>query len=434
MMTYASLPMIFKTIIATLLFLTMAAGLCLSFLAGKKQGKIKQIILPACTAVIAAMHLLYATVIPAERAPQDIPAISLWFEQQSVIFSLLVWLAIAAFFGMVISEEINHRKKAITPSSIKESLDHLETGLCFSQPNGLVLLTNHRMNELSHAIFSKALQNANLFWNALTSDQPVQGVQRIASGEQPEFLLPDGTIWTFRREALEGVFQITAANTTHQHHLVNELRSKHKELEEMNTRIRSYGDKVDEYVIARERLETRVNLHGFLGQALLMSRHYLQYESGDAKKIIDIWQRNIDVLRLEAEPQRESDSLASLQSAAKAIGMQVHLRGQLPENAQQRKLIAAIGAETLTNAVRHAGAKQLWIDVEETSAAHIIHYTNDGTHPAVSITEGGGLSTARRKIEAAGGQIQIETEPRFMLTIIFEKGVTMDVSCVDRGR
>ena len=427
MMTYASLPMAFKTIIATLLFLTMAAGICTCLLVDKKQGRVKLIFLLVCTAVITAMLLLYASVIRAERAPAHIPAISLWFEQQSVIFSLLVWLAIAAFFGMVIAEEFNRRRKAITPSSIKESLDHLETGLCFSQPNGLVLLTNHRMNELSHAIFGKALQNTNLFWIALTSGQPVAGVERIASCEQPEFCLPDDTIWTFHREVLDGTIQITAADTTHQHQLVDELRMKHRELEEMNTRIRSYGDKVDEYVIARERLETRVNLHGFLGQALLMTRHYLQYESGDAKRIIDIWQRNIDVLRLEAEPQQETDSLASLQNAAKAIGMQVLVSGQLPENAQQRKLIAAIGAETLTNAVRHAGAKQLWIDVEETAAMHIIRYTNDGANLSAPVTEGGGLSTARRKIEAAGGQMKINTEPRFMLTIIFEKGVTMDV-------
>ena len=427
MMTYASLPMALKTIIATLLFLTMVAGICTCLLVSKKQGWVKLILLPVCTAVVAAMLLLYASVIRAERAPAHIPAISLWFEQQSVIFSLLVWLAIAAFFGMVIAEEINRRRKAITPSSIKESLDHLETGLCFSQPNGLVLLTNHRMNELSHAIFGKALQNANLFWSALTSGQPVAGAERLASGQQPEFHLPDDTIWTFHREELDGTIQITAADTTHQHQLVDELRAKHRELEEMNTRIRSYGDKVDEYVIARERLETRVNLHGFLGQALLMTRHYLQYESGDAKKIIDIWQRNIDVLRLEAEPQQETDSLASLRNAAKAIGMQVHVSGQLPENAQQRKLIAAIGAETLTNAVRHAGAKQLWIDVEEIATAHIIRYTNDGADPSAPVTEGGGLSTARRKIEAAGGRMRIDTEPRFTLTIIFEKGVTMDV-------
>ena len=427
MITYASLPMNLKTIIVTLFFLTMIAGICTSLLVGKRQGRVKRILLPVCTAVVAAMLLLYASVIRAERAPAHIPSVSLWFEQQPVILLLLVWLAIAAFFVMVIVEEVNRRKTAITPSSIKESLDQLETGLCYAQPNGLILLTNHRMNELSHLIFGKALQNANLFWQALTETPPVEGVERIACGDQPEFRLPDGAIRTFRREEKDGVVQITAADTTHQHQLVRELQDKHRDLEDMNARIRSYGDKVDEYIIARERLETRVNLHGFLGQALLMTRHYLQYESGDPKRIIDVWQRNIEVLRMEAEPRQETDSLSSLRNAAKAIGMQVHVSGQLPPNLQQQKLIAAMGAETLTNAVRHAGAKQLWIDVEQTETAHIIRYTNDGAVPTGPVTEGGGLSTARRKIEAAGGQMKIEAEPRFMLTIIFEKGVTMDV-------
>ena len=427
MMTYASLPMTLKTIISTLFFLTMIAGICACILVGRKQGRVKQFLLMLCTSVIGAMLLLYASVIRAERAPDNIPAVSLWFEQRNVILPLLVWLAVSTFLIMTVVDAVNQRKKAITPSAIKESLDHLETGLCFTQPNGLVMLTNHRMNELSHVIFGKAIQNANLFWKALSSEQPVETVTRIAFGEQPEFRLPDGTIWTFHHETLKGAVQITAADTTHQHQLVDELQSKHCELQEMNARIRSYGDKVDEYVIARERLETRVNLHGFLGQALLMTRHYLQYENGNPRKIIDIWQRNIDVLRLETEPQQTADSMTSLQKAANAIGMQVHVNGHLPENAQTRKLIAAMGAETLTNAVRHAGAKQLWINVEETETAYVIRYTNDGTAPEGPIAEGGGLSTVRRKIEAAGGEISIETKPQFVLTIIFQKGVTMDV-------
>lgn len=426
-MTYAVLSMPWKTTIATLLFLTMATGICTSIYVGKKQGRTKQLLLPVCTLAVAAILLLYASVIRAERAPAHIPAISLWFEQQPVIFPLLIAAAIAAFFAMVITEEFKRRRNAITPSSVKESLDQLETGLCFSQMNGLVLLTNHRMNELSHTLFDTALQNANLFWEALVSGEPTNGTVRIAGGEQPEFHLTDGTFWSFRREKLRGVFQITAANTTRQHQLVDELQDKHRDLEAMNARIRSYGDKVDEYIIARERLETRVNLHGFLGQALLMTRHYLQYETGNPQRIIDIWQRNIDVLRMEAEPQQETDTLVSLQNAAKAIGMRVHMQGQLPANVQIRKLIASMGAEALTNAVRHAGAKQLWIDVEETDTEYVIRYSNDGTIPTGPVTEGGGLSTARRKVEAAGGRMKIETSPRFVLVMIFEREVTMDV-------
>ena len=425
-MTYAILPMPLKTTIVTFLFLTMVTGICTSIFVGKKQGRIKQILLPVCTLAVSAMMLLYTSVIRAERAPAHIPAVSLWFEQQPVIFPVLIAGAIAAFFIMVITEEFKRRRNTITPSSVKESLDQLETGLCFSQPNGLILLTNHRMNELSHTLFDTALQNANLFWETLVSGEPVNGTIRIASGDHPEFRLADGSFWSFRREQLRGVVQITAAHTTRQHQLVDELQEKRCDLENMNARIRSYGDKVDEYIIARERLETRVNLHGFLGQALLMTRHYLQYETGNPQKIIDIWQRNIDVLRMEAEPQQETDTLASLKNAAKAIGMQVHVGGQLPQNAQQRKFIAGIGAETLTNAVRHAGAKQLWIDVEETDNEYVIRYTNDGTLPTDPITEGGGLSTARRKVEAAGGRMKIETSPRFVLTLIFEREVTMD--------
>ena len=55
MITYASLPMTFKTIIATLFFLTMIAGVCTCILVGKKQGRIKQLLLPVCTAAVAVI-------------------------------------------------------------------------------------------------------------------------------------------------------------------------------------------------------------------------------------------------------------------------------------------------------------------------------------------------------------------------------------------
>ena len=40
MITYASLPMNLKTIIVTLLFLTMIAGICTSLIVGKRQGRV----------------------------------------------------------------------------------------------------------------------------------------------------------------------------------------------------------------------------------------------------------------------------------------------------------------------------------------------------------------------------------------------------------
>ena len=421
MLNYASLSMPFKTLLVTALFLSLCTGVCTSILVGKKQGKLRQLLLILSTASLAAMMLLYASIIPAERAKPNIPSIAIGFAELPILISVLLWLLILLYLVHVIAAEIKRRSTAITLSSIKESLDHLQTGLCFSLPNGLILLSNHRMNELSHQLFGQPLQNANLFWKALQSGETASGVSRLSAGDHPEFSLADDSIWTFKFEKLDSVIQITAAQTTRQHQLLSELQVRNRELEAMSERIRSYGEKVDEYITARERLDTRVNLHGFFGQSLLMTRHYLQSKTGDQQRILDIWQHNVDILRLEAEPQQEADSLVSLKSAAQAIGMQVHVHGNLPLDPSYRKLIASIGAETLTNAVRHAGATQLFIDAQESENAYVIRYTNDGIPPDHAVSEGGGLSSARRKIEAAGATMQIEASPRFALILSFDK-------------
>ena len=420
MLNYANLPMPGKTLLVTLLFLLLCTGVSTCLYVRKKQSRSQKLLLLLCTLAISTALLLYASLIPSERAKHNIQDIALRFAAQPLFLPLLAACLISAFFFVTIREEWIRRRSAITPSSIKESLDHLNTGLCFALPNGLVLLTNHRMNELSHILFKKHIQNANLFWQALCEMQPSGSA---AHGDSIELNLPDNSRFTFRRENLRSFVQITASDTTRQHQLIGELQAKNNELEAMSARIRDYGEQVDDYVIARERLETRVNLHGFLGQALLMTRHHLLTQSGNSQRIIDLWQRNIDVLRLEVEPQQESDSFASLQSAAQAIGMQVHIIGTLPSDRQLRSLIASIGAEALTNAVRHAGASQLFIDTHNTETGYVIRYTNDGTVPPYPIVEGGGLTTTRRKTEAAGGSMRIEHVPRYALILTFEREV-----------
>ena len=427
MISFVNLPMHVKTLLVTTLFLSLCTGVCLNIIVGKKQGKLRQLLLIASTLALSIIMLLYASIIPAERAKPNIPSIVLRFTALPVVFPVLLFVIIIAFYVLIIHAEHARRKMAITLSSIKESLDHLQTGLCFSQKNGLVLLTNHRMNELSYTLFGRSIQNAHLFWQALCSSETSSHIKRLSSGEHPEFHLQDGRIWLFKYEKLNSIIQITAAETTKQHQLLSELQLRNTELETMNKRIRSYGEKVDEYTIARERLETRVNLHGFLGQSLLVTRHYLKEKISDSGQILDIWQRNINILRLEAEPEKKEDSLVSLQRAAKAIGMQVHINGSLPSSAHLRKLLSSIGAEALTNAVRHAGAKQLFITAEKTELGYLIRYTNDGAVPEHTIVEGGGLSTTRRKVEAFGGAMQIESSPRFTLILFFSKEVTQDV-------
>lgn len=51
-----------------------------------------------------------------------------------------------------------------------------------------------------------------------------------------------------------------------------------------------------------------------------------------------------------------------------------------------------------------------------------IHITNDGKVPDDEITEGGGLSALRRRIENAGGIMRIKSRPNFALSALLPYG------------
>ena len=77
--------------------------------------------------------------------------------------------------------------------------------------------------------------------------------------------------------------------------------------------------------------------------------------------------------------------------------------------------------EALTNAVRHADAKHIYIKLSQTEDTFIIRFSNDGKLPAEKIIEGGGLSSLRKKVEQHFGEMEITTISQFTLTLRLRK-------------
>ncbi len=130
---------------------------------------------------------------------RDIPYPSILLLQKAE-YSLIFILANLAFLVFLSVGEIRYRKNSVSSLSIKESFDHLPTGLCFSKPNGTVQLVNHKMNELGYILTGEEIQNANKFWKTLINGDVLPDIHRITDSEQPEYRLSDGTVYTFRRE------------------------------------------------------------------------------------------------------------------------------------------------------------------------------------------------------------------------------------------
>lgn len=427
MTNYYELTTLLRIALMLVLFLVTCAGVCLLHGRIRKRAAIENLLVILCCIANGACMILYAADVRILKFEMSEDRFSSWLCEKPVVFAVLLALVSAGYFAYLGTKDRDYRKKAITGFSIHESLDHLSTGLCVAYEKGRIILINHRMNRLCYKLTGQSLQNANSFWETVSGGEVQGDVVRLTRGSYPRFLLPDGSVWTFTKDVLDGLVQITAADTTRLHALTEELKEKNIDLAALNLRLRKYGENVEELTRSRERLETKARIHSELGQALLATRRYLVEHDSSQKPPVAFWKQNISGLRMEAELQSEEPSFEMLMRVANASGVTIEIDGPIPEQETVKKLFCVAAIEAMTNAVRHADAKNLWISTKEEETSFRIVFTNDGTAPEQEITEGGGLCSLRRKIECVGGNMTVEWEPEYRLSIELAKERGEDV-------
>ena len=214
MKSYYELTMLLRIALMLALFLVTCAGGCLLYSRIRKRAVIENLLVILCCIANGACMILYATDVRIIKREMAEEPFSTWFCEKPVVFAVLLALASAGYFVYLGIKDRDYRKKAITGFSIRESLDHLTTGLCVAYEKGRIILMNHRMNRLCYKLTGQSLQNANSFWDTVSGGEVQDDVVRLTRGSYPRFLLPDGSVWTFTKDVLDGLVQITAADTT----------------------------------------------------------------------------------------------------------------------------------------------------------------------------------------------------------------------------
>lgn len=421
MIGFCDLHYAVKSIFLVVTFVAVCSSICLLPRVFGRKRLIPKLLVPLCFVLSGAMLILFAAQVKSAHPAWRTSPIVEGATALPVILPILLLLAVIVVLLTIVIQERKFEQNSITRSSVKESLDWLNTGLCFAYKNGMVMLINHRMNNLSHTIFGRDLQNANAFWENLKGGETQAGVMRLSMGANPSFRLPDQTVWTFAREVIEGITQLTAAETTKLNKLTEELKEKNAELSVMNYRLRKYGENVDELTREKERLETKARIHRELGQALLLTRRYLQGESDNTQELLNVLNRTIAMLRLESESPKNDEPLDMLMKAAHSVGIEICITGQMPEQEDANRLFFEAATEALTNAVRHADAKKLCIAFSEDDSSYSVCFMNDGKQPQNKIVEGGGLGSLRQKTEQIGGTMEVLYQPEFVLKLIVLK-------------
>lgn len=208
MIGFCDLHYAVKSFFLVVTFVAVCSSLCLLPRVFSRKKLMQKLLVPPCFVLSGAMLILFAAQVKSAHPAWKLTPIIESVTALPVILPILLLLAVIAVLLTIVIKERQFEKNAITRSSVKESLDYLNTGLCFAYKNGMVMLINHRMNNLSHTIFGRDLQNANAFWDNLSNGEIQSDVTRLSLGENPTFRLPDQTVWTFAREVLGGITQL----------------------------------------------------------------------------------------------------------------------------------------------------------------------------------------------------------------------------------
>lgn len=113
---------------------------------------------------------------------------------------------------------------------------------------------------------------------------------------------------------------------------------------------------------------------------------------------------------------REDDSIdltAALHALVEGVpGLQIHL--DLParftvDDPRRAQLLLRCAQEIITNTVRHAGARNLWLAFERTDDRRLAIHARDDGHGSAQLKHGNGLSGMQERLAQFGGRLDIAT-------------------------
>ena len=378
----------------------------------------------ACVAAIVSLAWSLAVVSHLRSKPWlHVPVLPALLAQTPLVLAVLLLVLMGGAEAYYALRLRRVRLGRITPDSVKEALDALPDGVCFSGLDGRPVLVNARMDLLAHDALGMAVSDEADLWERLREGacRPGYTVERLGEHGDAALLLtaPDGRAWEFRRQnlAVEGgiVVETVATDVTEERALAIELAQRNDHLAAVNRRLRSFGADLTRLTREEEVLAAKVRVHDEVGRALVALRAYerQQPEERDRAVLLAQWRGIANLLQTAAAEEVKPDAWEQLVQAAQAVDVQIECEGSLPEDEQTYELVVALVHECLNNAVRHAEAHVLAVRLAREGTTLTVHITNDGAVPEGPVKATGGLANLTELVRRAGGRMEVRWKPRF---------------------
>lgn len=336
---------------------------------------------------------------------------------------ILVFLAVTE---IILYIHLRHRRKnMLTANAVKETLDALPDGVCFSEKNGMLLLVNRKMDILCEEMFDKGIMNSRQLLDDIKTKQLKNNAELIRTEPNITVKTSDGEVWDFRQREITAdgseVIELIAYNVTEQYNLNLELKENNSRMDAICKRLGEFSENVTQLTHEKEILNAIISVHNNLGKALLMLRSYLvkPYNQRDRNKLLFLWRSNMAVLNTEISPEDPERNWKLLLQSAANMGVEVIQRGKLSDKKEINDILMTALQVCLTNTISHAKGNKLYVRFYKSSVVFRAEFTNNGIPPIYKVKEGGGLQNLRSIVENEEGIMTIESFPKFKLILKF---------------
>lgn len=344
-----------------------------------------------------------------------------WLIKFELPLPVLLALQISLFFLAVVQQFAIGlwANEHISAMSVKEAFDKLPTGLCYYYDEGIPVMVNDSMHEISKELFGKPVTDVNELLQNLGKTEPSKLVQ---GGEAPIALSESGKAYSINRNTLDingkKLPEIITTDVSSEYALTKELEIRQAKAKQLNSRLKVLFSTIEYVTMNRELLQLKTALHDNIGQSILIAKRYLHDpQNVDESEMLRFWRRNIRHL-LNDEAEEWELPYYVISKEADKLGIKLEIIGELPKESRLIPVVDAAISVHIGNTLKHADGTTATIKVHKTAGSYILNFINDGKKPDNVIIEKGGLKNLRSDVENIGGTMKIFASPEFCMEII----------------
>jgi len=360
----------------------------------------------------------------ADLLPMPLPVIfavfaSVWFVMDTV-WMLLSFRAYA--------------RTEITRSVMPDIIRRINHGICIASRKGWILECNPAFYSLCERIGIHKTDQIDAFEAALKELQEA-GRLDISYLENGMSLRVENGVYFLQRSSFKSggrtFVQIAFSDVTKMTRTAAQLEQENEKLAQENRELeRIISDiALEEIVCQRERLcraahdlwAQRLAVAGLLAD-MILGKKETEIQDGSLEEIISALE--VPAIAGLAENFGDlTDVLRILADMYDKLGVELEVSGQAEFSRRQQEVLCAVFREALTNAVRHAYARNVCIMFMEDREKVGVTIQNVCLDDSTDIAEGRGMHDMKTRVREAGGAVQYEKSNLFELQITFPKNL-----------